>query len=95
MEGIRIEKMGSDSWNDVLRIYRLGIETKNATFETKVPDWESWDKSHREDCRLIAKIANESLTTVKQREEASLKYYKALEKVEKLDQQRPAKKKKR
>ena len=59
MEAIRIEKMGSDSWNDVLRIYRLGIETKNATFETKVPDWESWDKSHREDCRLIAKIANE------------------------------------
>jgi L-amino acid N-acyltransferase YncA len=56
MKGLHIEKMEVDSWNDVQRIYQLGIETKNATFETKAPDWETWDKSHRQDCRIIAII---------------------------------------
>ena len=48
--------MDENSRNDVARIYRSGIETKNATFETQVPDWNTWDNAHRKDCRLIAKI---------------------------------------
>lgn len=35
-------------------IYRQGIATGNATFETDVPEWEKWDSSHRKDCRLVA-----------------------------------------
>jgi L-amino acid N-acyltransferase YncA len=56
MEGLLIEKMSVDSWNEVLRIYKSGIAGKNASFETQAPGWESWDKTHRQDCRIIAKI---------------------------------------
>ena len=43
-----------DLWPAVREIYREGIGTGNATFETEVPDWEKWDTNHRKDCRLVA-----------------------------------------
>ncbi len=43
-----------EHWPSVREIYREGIETGNATFETQLPDWETWDASHRKDCRLVA-----------------------------------------
>lgn len=51
---VRIDQMTEQSWADVARIYESGIATKNATFQTEAPDWESWDSAHRKDCRLIA-----------------------------------------
>src|SRR4051794_25685624 len=39
---------------DVARIYREGIATGQATFETRVPQWNDWDKSHLPACRIIA-----------------------------------------
>jgi phosphinothricin acetyltransferase len=56
MKEISIQLMTENSWTDVARIYESGIATKNATFESKVPDWDSWSKAHRKDCRLIALI---------------------------------------
>ena len=41
-------------WPVVQEIYREGISTGDATFETEAPDWEKWDSSHRKDCRLVA-----------------------------------------
>ncbi len=41
-------------WQEVARIYREGIETGNATFETEVPSWEEWDAAHLRDHRLVA-----------------------------------------
>lgn len=41
-------------WEVVRAIYLEGIQTGQATFETDAPDWESWDSSHRGDCRLAA-----------------------------------------
>jgi len=55
---IKIESMIADSWIDVARIYEEGIATKNATFEQQTPDWDSWNKSHRKDCRLVALVDN-------------------------------------
>ncbi len=49
-----IVPMPPDLWPAVRQIYREGIATGNATFETEVPDWEKWDSSHRKDCRLVA-----------------------------------------
>jgi L-amino acid N-acyltransferase YncA len=46
--------MSPDLWPAVREIYREGIATGNATFETELPEWEKWDSSHRKDCRLIA-----------------------------------------
>jgi len=49
-----IVPMLPDHWVAVREIYREGIATGNATFETEVPDWEKWDSVHRKDCRLVA-----------------------------------------
>ncbi len=56
MNEIKIETLTEKSWPDVARIYESGIATKNATFQTEAPDWDSWDKAHRQDCRLVAII---------------------------------------
>lgn len=58
MDEIKIVPMSDLDWSDVVKIYEAGIITKNATFQTEVPDWNSWDVSHRKDCRLVAKIVN-------------------------------------
>jgi phosphinothricin acetyltransferase len=50
-----VEKMKDEDWDEVASIYQEGIVTGNATFETDVPTWENWDKSHLRDCRLVAK----------------------------------------
>jgi L-amino acid N-acyltransferase YncA len=51
---IVIRKMtGSDS-DQVLEIYRMGIETGNATFEKKVPDWKKWTGNHLNHSRFVA-----------------------------------------
>jgi len=46
--------MPPDLWPAVREIYREGIATGDATFETEIPDWDKWDSSHRKDCRLLA-----------------------------------------
>ena len=46
--------MISSDWPSVAEIYRQGIETRNATFETTVPDWEYWHSAHIEICRFVA-----------------------------------------
>ena len=33
-------------FKQVQEIYGQGLETGMATFETSIPDWESWDQSH-------------------------------------------------
>jgi L-amino acid N-acyltransferase YncA len=50
----RILPMRPDCWPAVRAIYSEGIATGNATFETELPEWEKWDNSHRQDCRLVA-----------------------------------------
>lgn len=46
--------MPPDLWPAVREIYREGIATGDATFETELPDWEKWNANHRQDCRLVA-----------------------------------------
>ena len=45
-------------WPEVARIYKEGIDTGLATFETSVPDWDSWNGAHMKSCRLVASVAN-------------------------------------
>jgi len=56
---IKIGKMKGGDWLAIKSIYQEGIATGNATFETVVPDWQEWDKSHLRDCRLVAKSGDE------------------------------------
>jgi L-amino acid N-acyltransferase YncA len=52
---IIIEAMQDNDWDVVRAIYREGIATGNATFETDAPAWEAWDRGHLRTCRLVAK----------------------------------------
>ena len=57
--------MPPDLWPAVREIYRQGIATGNATFETELTDWEKWDGSHHKNCRLIAlEPRDEAITEV-------------------------------
>jgi L-amino acid N-acyltransferase YncA len=44
----------------VRRIFEEGIDTRNATFETLAPSWETWDAGHLAQPRLVARL-NESV----------------------------------
>jgi L-amino acid N-acyltransferase YncA len=52
---LRIVPLRPSDWAAVRRIFLEGIATGNATFETEAPDWETWDRAHRADCRLLAR----------------------------------------
>jgi phosphinothricin acetyltransferase len=52
---IRIDPMRPADWPTVHRIYAEGIATGDATLEREAPDWDHFDRSHRPDCRLVAR----------------------------------------
>lgn len=58
---ITIRPMLPEHWNDVANIYRQGIETGMATFETAVPTFEKWNKKYLKTCRLVAVLDEEIL----------------------------------
>ncbi|MDE2874375.1 MAG: GNAT family N-acetyltransferase [Gemmatimonadota bacterium] len=43
-------------WPAMAEIYRQGIESGDATFETEVPDWDSWDAARSPECRIVAEV---------------------------------------
>jgi L-amino acid N-acyltransferase YncA len=51
---IVIDELRPEHWSEVARIYADGIATGNATFETEVPSWEKWDRSHLSQHRFVA-----------------------------------------
>lgn len=51
---IVIRTMSPSDWESVSSIYKQGIDTGFATFETNVPTYESWDSAHMKSCRLVA-----------------------------------------
>ncbi len=46
-------------WESVSKIYKEGIDTGIATFETEVPTWNLWDEKYIEHCRIVAEINRE------------------------------------
>lgn len=50
-----IEELEAADWPAVERIYREGIESGDATFETETPSWEDWDRTHLPAPRLVAR----------------------------------------
>jgi L-amino acid N-acyltransferase YncA len=49
-----IRLMRADDWPAVERIYAEGIRTGDATFETRPPSWEEFDRTRLPDHRLVA-----------------------------------------
>jgi phosphinothricin acetyltransferase len=51
---MEVRGLRSEDWPEVARIYREGIETGNATFETVVPSWDEWNAAHLAEHRFAA-----------------------------------------
>jgi L-amino acid N-acyltransferase YncA len=52
---ILFDSMQPTDWQMVKIIYEEGIATGNATFQQSAPDWEEWNNSHLQCCRIVAK----------------------------------------
>lgn len=59
--GVTFRPLVAADWPAVAAIYREGIASGDATFETEVPDWESWDAARSPDCRIIAELDGETV----------------------------------
>ena len=53
---VEVEAMVAADWPAVAEIYRQGIETGHASFETDVPAFEVWDAAHLVEPRLVARL---------------------------------------
>lgn len=51
---VQIRPMTADDWPGAAEVYREGILTGDATFNSEVPTWEAWDCGHIVSCRLVA-----------------------------------------
>lgn len=51
--------MQAGDWPAVCAVYRQGIATGQATFETTTPTWEQWHAAHLDACRLVARLQGE------------------------------------
>jgi len=49
--------MTEADWPSVRAIFEAGIATGDATFDTAVPSWNDWDRSHIVDHRLVGELA--------------------------------------
>ncbi len=56
---LEVRPLTKADWPAVAAIYAEGIATRLATFETEVPEWESWDAAHLGDHRLVAELDGE------------------------------------
>ncbi len=52
VEDIEFVPVNEENFSEVQHIYAQGLETRNATFETTVPNWEKWNRSHTLHSRL-------------------------------------------
>jgi phosphinothricin acetyltransferase len=50
-----VEPMRESDWPAVREIYREGIASGMATFETEVPEWQAWDANHLHHSRLVVR----------------------------------------
>jgi L-amino acid N-acyltransferase YncA len=53
---LEIRPLTRDDWAAVKTIWADGIDTRNATFETETPSWESFDASRHAAHRLVAEL---------------------------------------
>lgn len=58
---MEIVSINKDHYPDIAAIYKQGIDTGMATFETSVPSWESWSENKLQHSRFIALENNRAL----------------------------------
>lgn len=55
---MEIRTLTPEDYTQVASIYKQGIDTGLATFQTEATDWTEWDKSHLPHSRLVTVIDN-------------------------------------
>ena len=55
---IKILTFNEVDWQDIAKIYKEGMATGMATFETSIPNWDQWNQTHIPACRLKAVLNN-------------------------------------
>ena len=58
MKPINFRPLIKTDYPVVANIYKEGIATGLATFETKIPDWNTWNHKYHASCRIIAEQDN-------------------------------------
>ena len=48
-----IREMTGHDGSRILEIYKMGLDTRNATFEIDVPSWTDWDSKHLRHSRFV------------------------------------------
>lgn len=61
MVAFKIRNMESTDWSQVSQIYKEGIDTGYATFETSIPSYADWNIAHVDSCRFVAENDGEIL----------------------------------
>ncbi len=56
---LSIQLFAEQDWKAVSEIYQLGLLTRNATFETEVPDYETWIKKFHANLLWVGVLHNE------------------------------------
>lgn len=54
-----IREMKPSDWPDVADVFVDGIGSGEATLETGVPEWDTWDAGHIKSCRLVAELESD------------------------------------
>lgn len=52
--GLEFREIRPSDWERVRQIYREGLSTGQASFETDAPTWPRWDADHLPTCRIAA-----------------------------------------
>lgn len=53
---IQIRNFQKEDYSACAKIYKAGMDTGIATFETNVPNWEKWNTKFLSHCRFVAEI---------------------------------------
>ena len=53
---MHVRPLHPDDYPAVAAVFAEGIATGQATFETQVPSWETWDAAHLPDHRFVAEL---------------------------------------
>lgn len=56
MNSVLVRELVKSDWERVRDIYKMGMDSGNATFETDAPDWEYWNSGKLSFGRLVAEV---------------------------------------
>ena len=56
IKSVFIRPIFKEDWKEISAIYKQGMDTGIATFETELPTWKKWKKHHHINLSLVAQL---------------------------------------